>query len=105
MAGNDARRSSALHCQQHLSSSLSRVQSILRRPHHEIHFDAIAEAEYHSRFELRDVLDIDEPISTILEETHRFPRINKTGYCDSQFDLSTRKSKNLAILNILTGNI
>lgn len=93
MAGNDARRSSALHCQQHLSSSLSRVPSILRRPHHEIHFDAIAEAEYHSRFQLRDVLDIDEPISIISEETHRFPRVNKTGDCDSQFDCHREKIK------------
>lgn len=33
--------------------SRERVPSILRRPHHEIHFDAIAEAEYHSRFQPR----------------------------------------------------
>jgi len=32
---------------------LFRASSILRRPHHEIHFDAIAEAEYHPRFQLR----------------------------------------------------
>lgn len=33
--------------------SLAKASSILRRPHHEIHFDAIAEAEYHPRFQLR----------------------------------------------------
>lgn len=32
--------------------------SILRRPHHEIHFNAIAEAEYHPRFAARDASDI-----------------------------------------------
>lgn len=43
--------------------------------------------------ELRDVLDIDESISTISEESHWLPRINKTGYCDSQFDCQRENAK------------
>lgn len=39
------------------------------------------------------VLDIDEPISIISEETHRFPRVNKIGDCDSQFDCHRDKIK------------
>lgn len=51
--------------------SLERRPS-LRRPHHEIHFNAIAEAEYHHpRFGPRDASDTDEPISTISSSSPR----------------------------------
>lgn len=66
------RPSPSLHLSRSLSLTLSQAPSILRRPHHEIHFNAIAEAEYHPRFGAWDASDTpDEPISTISSSSFR----------------------------------